>query len=131
MLGDLQRETGMAVVLITHDLGVVAEFAQQVCVMYAGRIVETGPVGAFFDAPGHPYTQALIASLPSPGATSTRLTTIPGAVPRLGHAPPGCRFAPRCTVVRPACAAQLPELMAVNASQTVACIRPFDYAWPQ
>jgi oligopeptide/dipeptide ABC transporter ATP-binding protein len=130
LLRDLQRDLGMSVIIITHDLGVIAEFAQQVCVMYAGRIVETGPVGDFFEMPAHPYTEALIKSLPEIDNPTTRLVTIEGTVPRSGDPPPGCRFEPRCGFARPPCSAALPELYPINSTQSAACIRPFDYRIP-
>ena len=95
LLRDLQRRLGLGLLLITHDLGVVAQMADRVGVMYAGRIVEEAPVRALFDEPKHPYTQGLIASMPG-GARGTRLTAIPGTVPALGALPPGCSFEPRC-----------------------------------
>jgi len=95
LLDTLRRELNLAMLLITHDLGVVAEMADDVAVMYAGRIVERGPVGLVFAAPKHPYTQALFASIPGAHA-GTRLKAIDGNVPALGQAPAGCAFAPRC-----------------------------------
>jgi oligopeptide/dipeptide ABC transporter ATP-binding protein len=95
LLQELRRRLGLALLLITHDLGVVAQMAHRVCVMYAGRIVEEAPVGTLFGDPKHPYTQGLIASIPG-GARGTRLAAIPGSVPPLGALPPGCSFAPRC-----------------------------------
>jgi len=95
LLRDLRREFGLALLLITHDLGVVAEMADRVAVMYGGRIVEHGPVAEVFGAAGHPYTQGLLACLPSLN-TSERLHAIPGTVPSLGAFPPGCGFATRC-----------------------------------
>ena len=99
LLADLKSRFGMAIMLITHDLGVVAETAQRVVVMYAGEVVEEAPVGQLFARPRHPYTQGLIRSIPriDRAAThKTRLEAIPGVVPSLLHPPPGCRFAPRC-----------------------------------
>ena len=95
LLRELRQKLGLALLLITHDLGVVAQMADRVCVMYAGRIVEEAPVKALFDDPKHPYTQGLMASIPG-GARGTRLAAIPGSVPPLGTLPPGCSFAPRC-----------------------------------
>jgi oligopeptide/dipeptide ABC transporter ATP-binding protein len=96
LLTDLCRDTGTAMILVTHDLGVVAQTADRVAVMYAGRIVETREVTALFDAPAHPYTRALMAAAPRPGRRGARLESIPGTVPPPGRMPPGCRFAPRC-----------------------------------
>jgi oligopeptide/dipeptide ABC transporter ATP-binding protein len=95
LLRDLQRRLGLALLLITHDLGVVAEMAERVCVMYAGRIVEEAPVHVLFADPKHPYTRGLMASIPG-GAPGARLSAIQGTVPPLGALPPGCCFEPRC-----------------------------------
>ncbi|MDN5925879.1 MAG: ABC transporter ATP-binding protein [Hyphomicrobiales bacterium] len=130
LLVELQKSSGMSVVIITHDLGVVADFANKVAVMYTGRIVETGPVGAFFDRPVHPYTQALIASLPDPENPDRKLSTIEGTVPRPLLLPPGCRFAPRCGFRRPVCETILPDLWDVGSDQAAACLKPFDYEIP-
>jgi len=100
----LQRETGMALVLITHDLGVVAETADRVVVQYAGRQVETAPVDALFADPHHPYTAALLAALPERAAAGERLAAIPGVVPGQFDRPEGCLFAPRCPHAQPRCA---------------------------
>jgi oligopeptide/dipeptide ABC transporter ATP-binding protein len=95
LLRDLQQRLGLALLLITHDLGVVAEMADRVAVMYAGRIVEEAPVRELFRDPRHPYTRGLLASIPG-GARGSKLQAIQGTVPPLGHMPPGCAFAPRC-----------------------------------
>ncbi len=96
LMRDLRRDMGTAVILITHDLGVVAEMADRVAVMYAGEIVEQAEVNALFDEPLHPYTQGLIGSIPVLGEIKEKLDVIPGSVPNLVNLPPGCRFAPRC-----------------------------------
>jgi peptide/nickel transport system ATP-binding protein len=96
LMRDLQHETGTAIILITHDLGVVAEMCDRVAVMYAGEIVEQTDVRTLFASPKHPYTQGLIGSVPTLGQVQPELTTIPGAVPNLIDLPPACRFAPRC-----------------------------------
>ncbi|QEW18966.1 Stage 0 sporulation protein KD [Marinibacterium anthonyi] len=96
LLRNLCRETGTAMILVTHDLGVVAQTADRVAVMYAGQIVEEQTVTGLFDAPRHPYTQALLSSMPVQGRAQHRLTQLPGNVPRPGMMPPACRFAPRC-----------------------------------
>src|SRR5688500_14584103 len=96
LMRDLRRDMGTSVILITHDLGVVAEMAERVAVMYAGEIVEQAEVNALFDEPLHPYTQGLIGSIPVLGQIKERLDVIPGSVPNLVNLPPGCRFAPRC-----------------------------------
>jgi oligopeptide/dipeptide ABC transporter ATP-binding protein len=96
LMRDMRREMGTSVILITHDLGVVAEMAERVAVMYAGEIVEQTDVNTLFDEPLHPYTQGLIGSIPVLGEIKERLDVIPGSVPNLVNLPPGCRFAPRC-----------------------------------
>jgi len=96
LIRDLRREMGTSVILITHDLGVVAEMAERVAVMYAGELVEQTDVNSLFDEPMHPYTQGLIGSIPVLGEIKERLDVIPGSVPNLINLPPGCRFAPRC-----------------------------------
>ncbi|RPJ20773.1 MAG: ABC transporter ATP-binding protein, partial [Chloroflexi bacterium] len=96
LMRDLRREMGTSVILITHDLGVVAEMAERVAVMYAGEIVEQTDVNTLFDQPLHPYTQGLIGSIPILGEIKEKLDVIPGSVPNLVDLPPGCRFAPRC-----------------------------------
>ncbi|MBV8781866.1 MAG: ABC transporter ATP-binding protein, partial [Phycisphaerae bacterium] len=100
LLRKLQRERNMAILLITHDLGVVAENADVVNVMYASRIVETATVETLFDSPGHPYTEALFRSVPQLGVKVDRLETIPGTVPNPAHFPSGCKFHPRCPRTR-------------------------------
>ena len=122
LLERLQAELGMAVVIITHDLGIVAEFAHRVLVMYAGRVVEEGPVEAIFERPAHPYTRGLLASLPDLEGEGGRLLAIPGAVPQLHELEPGCRFAPRCTLAEPTCRAAAPPLRREGV-RAVACIR--------
>ncbi|MGI9133557.1 MAG: ABC transporter ATP-binding protein [Rhodoferax sp.] len=98
LLRGLQRERGMALVLITHNMGVVSEMAHQVAVMYAGQIMEQGSAATLFQAPRHPYTEALLAAMPERSDGATRLATIPGVVPGLYDRPDGCLFAPRCTL---------------------------------
>ncbi|WP_417773478.1 ABC transporter ATP-binding protein [Stappia sp.] len=117
----LQKETGTALIMITHDLGVVAETADKVAVMYAGRVVEAGSVSAVFDDPQHPYTLGLISSVPSLGDRSDRLATIPGMVPAIDAMPAGCRFAPRCPFADDGCVSAPPPLVPVTAGHTVAC----------
>ncbi len=122
LLRKLKRDTpGMGLIFVTHDLAVVAELADRVVVMYAGEVVETGPVEQVFAGPLHPYTAALIASVPEGGVE--RLRTIPGAVPTPLDMPPGCRFAPRCDHARPECAAASPEVSTTPEGRTTRCIR--------
>jgi oligopeptide/dipeptide ABC transporter ATP-binding protein len=125
LMRDLRREMGTSVILITHDLGVVAEMAERVAVMYAGEIVEQTDVNSLFDQPLHPYTQGLIGSIPVLGQLKEKLDVIPGSVPNLVNLPPGCRFAPRCqarfqygcTI----CAEVKPELTEVKQGHLVRC----------
>ncbi len=122
LLRELQSELGMAVVLITHDLGVVAQVVDRVAVMYAGRIVEEGSAAAVFEKPSHPYTRLLLESIPSLDQQQERLQTIPGMVPSLSNLPSGCRFHPRCPDVRPACRERAPAFFEVEAGHRAACI---------
>jgi len=122
LLRRLQAETGMALVLISHDLGVVAETCSRVCVMYAGRIVEEAGSAALFGAPLHPYSIGLLAALPSMTGPPRRLAAIPGGVPEPGKLPPGCPFAPRCDRVVPECGQAVPPLLGPPDHQA-ACIR--------
>jgi peptide/nickel transport system ATP-binding protein/oligopeptide transport system ATP-binding protein len=125
LMKDLQAKMGMAIVFITHDLGVVAEMADRVVVMYASQVVETGPVADIFERPQMPYTAGLLKSIPRLGAAGQhrRLDTIPGQVPTLARLPSGCRFRPRCAHAIDACAASLPDLTPMGAGREVRCIR--------
>jgi peptide/nickel transport system ATP-binding protein len=116
LLKDLTRAHKAAVMLITHDMGVIAETADRVAVMYAGRVAEIGPVREVIQHPAHPYTQGLMGSIPSLSHRAERLTQIEGAMPRLGAIPPGCAFNPRCPYAFDRCRSERPELM--NAGQT-------------
>lgn len=115
LLRDLQRQLGMAILLITHNLGLVGDLADRVAVMYAGQIVESGSARELLRAPQHPYTRALLNSVPELGRRRDRLVTIPGQVPSPGQWPAGCRFAPRCPVARPSCAQTPAELLPLAA----------------
>jgi peptide/nickel transport system ATP-binding protein/oligopeptide transport system ATP-binding protein len=119
----LRAETGMAVLFVTHDLGVVAQTCDRVAVMYAGNVVETAETQQLFANPSHPYTRALLSALPAHGARLKRLQPIDGAPPNLADPPPGCRFEPRCRHAIPACAQSLPPLRPVVGSHLSACIR--------
>lgn len=123
LLRRLQRETGMAIMLITHDLGVIAEMADEVVVMYLGRVVESGTVDAIFHAPKHPYTKALLRSIPGvSNASRVRLPTIAGSIPHPFARPTGCSFHPRCSqVIAGRCAAIEPQLAPVENDQMVSC----------
>ncbi len=116
LLKQLCREQGTAVMLVTHDMGVIAETADRVAVMYAGRIAEIGPVGDVIHRPQHPYTVGLMGSIPSIGEDRERLTQIDGAMPRLNAIPKGCAFNPRCTHVHARCRTERPDLLAAGAS---------------
>ncbi|MGB3500524.1 MAG: ABC transporter ATP-binding protein [Mesorhizobium sp.] len=126
LLKRLQREIGLTVLLITHDLGVVARTADRVSVMYAGEIVESGPVASVFSNPQHPYTRGLIGCIPVPGriGRNARLTTIPGVVPRIGSDFVGCSFRDRCRHAMPQCAPPLPEHEAAPDHQFLCVLRP-------
>ncbi|MCP9950038.1 ABC transporter ATP-binding protein [Actinomadura madurae] len=116
-----RRETGAATVLITHDLGVVAELADRVVVMYAGRVVEHGPVAAIFEAPRHPYTRGLLESLPTLDGDAGDLTPIPGSPPAPGEIPRGCAFAPRCPLARDRCRVERPDPTPAGTGRASAC----------
>ena len=122
LIRDLQKETGTAVLLITHDLGVVAEMADRVLVMYAGSKVEEGSAEEIFDFPTHPYTRGLMDAMPHLGTTNgARLAEIPGVVPALNARPPGCAFAPRCTLATERCHASPPPLRGIGGTHSIAC----------
>jgi len=121
LLDRLRAARGMAVLLISHDLGIVAGRADRVLVMYAGRIVESATTEQLFAHPAHPYTRGLFASIPRLDATTTRLTPIRGTVPRPDQWPDGCRFHPRCPVAIPRCLSQRPPLDEVAPQQRAAC----------
>jgi len=123
LLRQLQQEMGMGVIFVTHDLGVAGEIADRVAVMYAGRFVEVGPVAELMRAPLHPYSQGLLGATVHAGARGTRLTTIPGAPPNLEQLPQGCAFAPRCTLVEPACLDAVPEFRGPAPDQAARCVR--------
>ena len=120
LLRELVDELGISLLFVTHDLGVVAELCDRVCVIYAGQTIETGPVEAVLKAPTHPYTQALLACHPE---RATSFTGIAGTVPPATCMPPGCRFAPRCRYAEPICSAALPEPFASQSGAEVRCIR--------
>jgi peptide/nickel transport system ATP-binding protein len=123
LLRALQREFGMGLILVTHDLGVVAEMASRVAVMYAGRIVETASARDLFARPQHPYTRGLLASIPALEGHVERLRVIEGHVPGLDAMPPGCAFAPRCTHALADCRADRPQLAPVFEAHHSACLR--------
>ena len=123
LIKELQAELGMGLIMVTHDLGVVAETVDRVVVMYGGRVMEEGPVQDIFDAPMHPYTQALLSSIPGRTAGKKRLVDIPGASPNPANPPTGCPFHPRCTLADAKCAAEAPAFAPVALNRAAACWR--------
>jgi oligopeptide/dipeptide ABC transporter ATP-binding protein len=124
LLLELQERMGMTLVLVSHDLAVVAETCDRIAVMYAGRIVETGPTKAIFSSPRHPYTLGLLGSIPQLAAGSGRLTPIPGQPPDLARLGPGCSFAPRCSYVSPDCRTTPVRLEPAAPDHLTACLHP-------
>ena len=120
LLKDLQRDTGVALIFVTHDLGIVAKMCDKVAVMYAGKIVEYRPVRDLFSDPKHPYTKALLGSVPKLGSKDP-LDTIPGQPPNLANLPPGCHFHPRCAVVMPRCALEEPRNVSLGDGGMARC----------
>lgn len=129
ILTELSRKRGISVLMITHDMGVVAQVCDRVAVMYAGRVVESAPVTSLFSKPAHPYTKGLIASIPkmsssksqSPGKNTDTLYSIPGTVPRLINPPTGCRFHPRCEIREAECDKIVPDMRPVHKNHAAAC----------
>ncbi|WP_340160781.1 ABC transporter ATP-binding protein [uncultured Hoeflea sp.] len=125
LLTELRRDTGMALVLISHDLGVVADMSDRVAVMYGGRVIEEADTGSLFDNPAHPYTKGLIAALPDIDGPRRRLESIPGTVPAPDQLPPGCSFAPRCAIASKICDAAMPGFLPFgeSANHFAACVK--------
>jgi oligopeptide/dipeptide ABC transporter ATP-binding protein len=121
LLRDLQREHGLALIFITHNLGIVAKMCDQLAVMYAGRVVEQGPVSRIFSAPAHPYTRALLGSIPRMTDNREHLTAIEGQPPDLSSLPPGCAFAPRCPTAFARCRVEAPPEVAIDEGRTARC----------
>jgi oligopeptide/dipeptide ABC transporter ATP-binding protein len=121
LLRELRQELGMSMILITHDLGVIAEFAERVVVMYAGRVVEQAPVNELFRQPVHPYTMGLIEAVPKLDSDAARLTMIPGRIPGPQEDIPGCRFGPRCAWAQQDCRAAAPSMLSVSELQSARC----------
>ncbi len=121
LLRDLQREHGLALIFITHNLGIVAKMCDQLAVMYAGRVVEQGPVSRIFNTPAHPYTRALLGSIPRMTDNREHLTAIEGQPPDLAALPPGCAFAPRCPMAFARCRLEAPPEVAVDEGRTARC----------
>jgi oligopeptide/dipeptide ABC transporter ATP-binding protein len=126
LLMDLRDEFGMAIIMITHNMGVIAETADRVMVMYAGRAVEHAPVGRLFDHPMHPYTRGLLSCVPTLDQDQDRLVAIPGNLPEPSRRPAGCRFSARCVHVIPACSDAIPLLQTIEKNHAAACIRVGD-----
>jgi len=125
LLAELQERLGLSVLLITHDLGVVAGTCDRVCVMYGGRLAEVGPIDDIFETPAHPYSQGLLRSTPRVDEVMSRLVSIDGAPPDLVAPPIGCPFAARCGVFSDRCLNELPELAPIEEGRSVACWHPF------
>jgi peptide/nickel transport system ATP-binding protein/oligopeptide transport system ATP-binding protein len=123
LIMDLRDQFGMAIMIITHNMGVIAETADRVLVMYAGRVIEQAPVATLFDNPLHPYTKGLLSCVPTLDQRKERLEAIPGTLPEPGRRPPGCRFAPRCSLAIPACTETTPPLDTHGPAHAAACIR--------
>jgi oligopeptide/dipeptide ABC transporter ATP-binding protein len=121
LLSNLKQELGMSILLITHNLGIVGDLADRVAVMYAGQIVESAPARDLLSRPLHPYTQALMGSVPKLGGTAGRLIAIGGSVPMLGALPSGCRFHPRCPKAQAECSVKAPQLVEVEPGRWVRC----------
>ena len=122
LLAELKEELGLALILITHDLGVVAEVADRVAVVYAGRVAEDGPAATVYATPAHPYTKGLLASIPQLAPHGTRLPMIPGSPPALTRPPKSCPFAPRCPYVQSRCRQELPPALEVGPARRSACL---------
>ena len=127
LLKEVQRETGLAILFVTHDFGIVANMCDRVAVMYAGRIVEIAPVRELFERPKHPYTEALLRSVPDLEADLERLYSIDGQPPALHALPPGCSFAPRCPAAQPICHRLPPPMSKIWSNHEAACWRARDY----
>ena len=122
LLRELKQRLGMSILLITHNLGIVGDMADRVAVMYAGQVVEMAPARELLRRPLHPYTKALMNSVPKLQGGAERLSAIPGNVPRIGNFPPGCRFFPRCPSARPECANKAPDLIEVEPGRWSRCL---------
>jgi oligopeptide/dipeptide ABC transporter ATP-binding protein len=121
LLRELQREHDLALIFITHNLGIVAKMCDQLAVMYAGRVVESGPVSQIFNSPAHPYTEALLNSIPRMSDNAQRLTAIEGQPPDLAALPRGCAFAPRCAKAFDRCRAETPPEFTPEQGRTARC----------
>ena len=131
LLRNLQRESGLSILFITHDLGVIAEIADRVLVLYGGRVAELSSARATFDNARHPYTRALLSAIPKVTGPRGQLVSVAGAAPAVGAMPPGCPFAPRCPLMRAECDAAPPPLRMIHEDHHTACLEPFDYRLPE
>jgi len=122
LMVNLQKDLGMAILMITHDMGVVAELCDYVFVMYAGQIIEKAPVKDIFQDPKHPYTEGLLNSIPKLGKHQSKLSTIKGIVPSLNALPEGCRFRERCPKAMPECSKVLPKPIPISDEREVSCL---------
>jgi oligopeptide/dipeptide ABC transporter ATP-binding protein len=122
LLNEIRRDTGMAMVVISHDLGVISAVSDRVVVMYAGRIVESSDINTLFSSAGHPYTLGLLAAIPTLDSTSDRLLTIQGSVPEPGKLPTGCSFSPRCDYASDDCHHGLPAAVVIKPGHLVRCL---------
>jgi peptide/nickel transport system ATP-binding protein len=125
LLRELQRELGMAVIFVTHNLGVAAEICDRVAVMYAGRVVETGTISQIVKTPAHPYTKGLLACSVHNASRGGRLESIPGSPPRLDRRIEGCAFAPRCSIAAARCVSDDIPVMALGEGRSARCVTPF------
>ena len=128
LLRDAQRREGLAILFVTHDFGIVANMCDRVAVMYGGRIVEIAPVRDLFERPRHPYTEALLRSVPDLETETDRLYTIEGQPPALHALPPGCSFAPRCPSARAICSTRQPPMSTTPGGHAAACWKATDFA---
>jgi oligopeptide/dipeptide ABC transporter ATP-binding protein len=131
LLRNLQRETGLSILFITHDLGVIAEIADRVLVLYGGRVAELTAVRTIFDNARHPYTRALLSAVPKVTGPRGQLEAVSGSAPSVGRMPPGCPFAPRCPLTQTACDTAPPPLRAIGQDHLTACLEPFGYRFPE
>jgi peptide/nickel transport system ATP-binding protein len=123
---NLRKKLGMSMILITHDMGVVADIADRITVLYAGRVCESAKTKTIFYNPKHPYTNALLTAVPSLAIKTKKLTVIPGSIPNLISPPTGCRFHPRCEYAQEKCKETIPELIEIEPGHKVACIRAME-----
>jgi peptide/nickel transport system ATP-binding protein len=131
LLRNLQRESKLSILFITHDLGVIAEIADRVLVLYGGRVAELSSARATFDNARHPYTRALLSAIPKVSGPRGQLVSVAGAAPAVGAMPPGCPFAPRCPLMRAECDTAPPPLRMIHDDHHTACLEPFGYRLPE